>query len=135
MSLNGGTSTAHLTRIFESLARISLSFKYASMPEYISGITDRDLVYIFISPSAECLTAFSELRARGFDAYVIVPYFGKEEVAAVGGVFLWNAGEEEVGEGIGRDVDREIDKETDALIDDNAFKSYNVDKFKPPKGR
>jgi hypothetical protein len=90
--LGSGTSTSHLYKIFECLARLSLSFKYS--PTEIASITDREHLYVFISPDTEIIPAFKRLRENGTDAFLITPFF-KENIPTVQGegISLWNASE------------------------------------------
>jgi len=96
MSVNGGTSDGHLYKIFECLARVSTSYQRASMTDYVEQITDREQVYLFVSPyqGEAFITAFEELNDRGISAYMVVPVFdGKQDtVKETENVMVWNAG-------------------------------------------
>ena len=93
--LEAGTSTAHLYKIYECLARLSLTYKCEPLTEYISNLTDREQVYLFISPliNNEMLYAFEEMQSRGVDAYMVVPFFSGTDVVVPekAGVFAWDA--------------------------------------------
>lgn len=96
MGLGAGTSAAHLTKIFECLARVSLSFKCPPMADFINEIIDREQAYIFVSPeiSEEIFAAFESLRARGVDAHMVVPFFEKPPKNAENQAILaWDATE------------------------------------------
>ncbi|MCL2286144.1 MAG: DUF58 domain-containing protein [Firmicutes bacterium] len=96
MSVNGGTSDGHLYKIFECLARVSLSYRRAPMTNYVEQITDREQVYLFVSPyhGDEFMSAFEELNQKGISAHMIVPVIDKmrESITETDDVMVWNAG-------------------------------------------
>jgi len=75
--LSSGTSPAHLYKILECLARLSLSYICEPLANYIDGLIDKDQVYIFISPhyGDNMLSTFAELEHRGIIAYLIIPTY------------------------------------------------------------
>jgi len=96
MSVNGGTSDGHLYKIFECLARVSTSYQRAPMTHYVEQITDREQVYLFVSPyqGEAFIAAFEELNDRGISAHMVVPVFdGKQgTVTETENITVWNAG-------------------------------------------
>jgi len=88
-----GNSGGHLHRLFECLTRIALSFKPQPMIEYLSQLTDREQMYVFISPyhGEDFLDAFDELKERGVAAFLIVPTFKNVKVEAGQNVAIWDA--------------------------------------------
>jgi uncharacterized protein (DUF58 family) len=97
ISVNGGTSDGHLYKIFECLARVSLSYQRAPMKNYIEELTDREQVYLFVSPyqGDEFLGAFEELNEKGISAHMVVPVAeGKQKtVRETDRIIMWNAGD------------------------------------------
>ena len=81
MGVNGGTSDGHLYKIFECLARVSLSYQRAPMVDFVHEITNREEVFLFISPyqGEEFVEAFDDLQRRGIAALMIVPSLNKED--------------------------------------------------------
>jgi len=99
MRLDGGTSTDHLYKIFECLARLSVSFQCAPMADDMYRLIDREQVHLFISSNhdADVLTAFEDLQNRGVDAFMVVPYF-RGMTPSIGDnprIFTWDATPEE----------------------------------------
>jgi len=93
MKLEGGLSVSHLYKIYECLARLSLSYKSSPINEYMDMLTDTEQVYLFISPnfSKKTLESFEELNERGVDAHMIVPYFKGTNVPKKDKVMDWEA--------------------------------------------
>jgi len=95
LSLPIGASSGHLYKIFECLARIGLSFKSPPMAEYVSRLTDREQMYVFISPNHgdNFMDAFHELEERGVAAFLVVPTFKsmKTEISESRNVAIWDA--------------------------------------------
>jgi len=89
----GGTSGGHLYRILECLARVSTSYQRAPMVEYMQNLTDREMVYLFISPyqGEELMGAFEGLAARGVSACMVVPYIG-DDIQCGSNAIAWKAG-------------------------------------------
>ncbi|MCL2528573.1 MAG: DUF58 domain-containing protein [Defluviitaleaceae bacterium] len=75
MGLPVGSSSGHLYNILESLARIGLGFKCPPMTEYVSQLTDREQMYVFVSPyhGDDFMDAFRELEERGIAGFLVVP--------------------------------------------------------------
>ena len=96
MDVNGGTSDGHLYKIFECLARVSTSYQRAPMADYVEQITDREQVYLFVSPyqGDEFIAAFEALNDRGMSAHMVVPVLdGKQgSVKETESVTVWHAG-------------------------------------------
>jgi len=95
MSLPVGTSSGHLYNVLECLARIGLGFKCPPMADYISQLTDREQMYVFVSPhhGEDFMDAFRELEERGVAAFLIVPTFWgmNVDIAESRNVALWDA--------------------------------------------
>jgi len=95
ISLPVGSSSGHLYKIFECLVRISLSFKCQPMAEYVSLLTDREQMYVFISPyqGDDFINAFHELEERGVAAFLVVPTFRdmKVGISESTNVVIWDA--------------------------------------------
>jgi uncharacterized protein (DUF58 family) len=66
--LHGGASPAHLYKIFECLARVNSGNPALQMANEIQALTDRERLYILISPYAtpELHEAIKAKQARGF---------------------------------------------------------------------
>ncbi|MCL2216436.1 MAG: DUF58 domain-containing protein [Defluviitaleaceae bacterium] len=96
ISLSVGTSSGHLYKIFECLARVSLSFKCPPMTEYINQLTDKEQMYVFISSHHDeaFLNAFEELQERSVATFLIVPTFKRMNinVAESQNITLWDSG-------------------------------------------
>ncbi|MCL2610153.1 MAG: DUF58 domain-containing protein [Defluviitaleaceae bacterium] len=95
INISEGTSNAHLCTIFESLARIRLGLQTSHVKDYINEIIDRERLFIFISPYHEkdILNAFMDLKERGVDAFMIVPFFRNIEISIpeTSDFFAWDA--------------------------------------------
>jgi len=94
LSVPMGTSGGHLYKMYEALARISLSFKSPPMAEYVNDLTDREQMYVFVSPyhGDDFMDAFNSLESRGIAAFLIVPTSRrlKTTVAASSKTAIWN---------------------------------------------
>jgi len=95
ISLPMGSSSGHLYSLFECLAHISLSFKPSSMVEYMSQLTDREQMYVFVSPyhGDDFLDALDELNERGVATFLVVPFFRgmKVSISETQNIAIWDA--------------------------------------------
>jgi len=95
ISLPIGTSSGHLYKLFEGLARISLSFKCSPLAEYVNLITDREQMYVFVSPycGEDFIDAFDELKERGVAAFLVVPMLKdmKANISESQNIAIWDA--------------------------------------------
>jgi len=93
ISLPIGSSSGHLYKIFECLARIGLGFKSPPMAEYVSQLTDREQMYVFISPycGEDFIDAFNELEGRGVAGFLVVPMFEDANISETKNIALWDA--------------------------------------------
>ncbi|MCL2839418.1 MAG: DUF58 domain-containing protein [Defluviitaleaceae bacterium] len=96
IDLSSGASIGHLYSIFECLARMSLNFKIQPMAEYMQNITDKEQMYVFISPNHDehFMMAFNALASQGIAAFLVIPAFDDMEtkVEDTHKIALWNAG-------------------------------------------
>jgi len=92
-AVNGGTSDGHLYKIFECLARVSTSYQCAPMVEYMEHISNREQVYLFVSPyyGEDIIATFEELGQRGVSAFMVVPVFGGKGVREKDNILIWDA--------------------------------------------
>jgi uncharacterized protein (DUF58 family) len=94
INLAGGSSVGHLYRIFECLARVSASYKCSDMGEYLTRLTDREQVYVVVSPyhGSDLTEPFKDLKERGVSGFLIIPAFKKAEIFAKEShnIFVWN---------------------------------------------
>ena len=93
LSVRGGTSGAHMYKIYEALARIALRLKPRAMCEFVDTIKDREQVYLFISPyyGDDFLDSFHRLRERQVSAHLIIPYFRRPIVEIADNITIWDA--------------------------------------------
>lgn len=91
LAVYGGTSDGHLYKILECLARVSISYQRAPMTDYIEQMTDREQVYLFVSPyqGEAFVAAYEDLESRGISAYMVVPAFKEEAIGK--NAMLWDA--------------------------------------------
>ena len=82
IQLASGTGGRHLYKIFECLARISTSYVREPMTGFVEELTDREQVYVFVSPyhGREFMEAFEALESRGVSAFMIVPVMSGMDV-------------------------------------------------------
>ena len=96
INLPVGTSGGHLYKILECLARMSLSFKVPPMADYMRGLTDREQMYVFISPhhGEEFMDEFNQLEERGVAGFLVVPTFRGMDISVGQSqrVAFWDSG-------------------------------------------
>ncbi|MCL2416230.1 MAG: hypothetical protein FWD01_05375, partial [Defluviitaleaceae bacterium] len=80
----GGSSSGHLYRIFEALARIGLTFRQLSFTDYLNELTDEESIHVIVSSNHEnsLMNAFEELENRGISAYMIIPHYKEMKINA-----------------------------------------------------
>ena len=91
--VRGGTSGMHMYSIYEALARIDLHIRPKPMCEYVDTITDKEQVFLFISPyySDEFMDSFHRLKQRQVSAQMIIPYIKRPAVRLGSNVVIWDA--------------------------------------------
>jgi len=90
--LGRGNSGEHLYKIFECLARLATSYICQPLAHYVEEITDREEVFLFISPyyGEDFAAAVKELSTRGVAAYWIAPVRREGEgPSASDNVMVW----------------------------------------------
>ena len=91
--VRGGTSGAHMYKIYEALARIALRIKPRAMRKFADEITDKEQVFLFISPyySDDFMDSFHGLKERQVSAHLVIPYFRRPTISPRNNITIWDA--------------------------------------------
>ena len=93
LTVRGGASCGHMYSIYEGLARIALRLPAKPMADMLDGFSDKERVYIIISPiyGQRLLDSFKSLKERQVNAHMIIPYFRRPKVNLPEDVTIWDA--------------------------------------------